>query len=83
MSIQGCDARVSVGDVQVKCGSTVWRQPIKGFESHNSSKQVFCGDCHQQWETLAEKLEIVMLEGMNGYLPEWWEKITKGHSSGR
>ena len=77
MPLHGCNARVGVSDIQVKCGSTVWTQYMKMF-ADSQGKQVVCEKCHQEWETLAEKLEVVILEDMNSHLPEWWEKLTKG-----
>ena len=73
MSLEGCDARVDVGNIQVKCGSTVW----KPNTPYDSGQRVFCQNCNQQWEKLAEKLEIVILEDMNSHLPQWWEELVK------
>ena len=70
--IQDCNARVNVGNIQVKCGSTVWKP-----NTPSSGQKVFCQGCNNQWEELAEKLEIVILEDMNSHLPQWWEELTK------
>mgnify|MGYP001176342182 FL=1 len=77
MSLEGCDARVDVGNIQVKCGSTVWKPDTP----YSSGQRIFCHGCNQQWETLAEKFETLILEDMNSHLPEWWEKLTKGHQN--
>ena len=77
MPLHGCNARVGVSDIQVKCGSTVWKPDTP----YSSGQRIFCHGCNQQWETLAEKFETLILEDMNSHLPEWWEKLTKGHQN--
>ena len=47
MPLHGCNARVGVSDIQVKCGSTVWTQYMKMFPD-SQGKQVFCEKCHQE-----------------------------------
>lgn len=81
MSNKGCDGRVDIGNIQVKCGTKIWIPETP----YSVGKQVWCMDCQNQWEQLAEKLELIILEDEeddDDGLPSWWKEKIKGTPNG-
>ena len=80
--LKGCERRVEINYIFVKCGTTIWLDP------NGQAQQIFCTGCVQQWEILANKLtEIILEEELENIeeeelnqpvkLPDWWEKKIK------